>query len=31
MRAGIRYGFGTSADRAELHPVILRIPERPKP
>jgi len=30
MRAGIRYGFGTSADRADLHPAILRIPERPE-
>jgi hypothetical protein len=30
VRAGIRYGFGTSADRAGLHPAILRIPERPR-
>lgn len=29
VRAGVRYGFGTSADRVDLHPAILRIPERP--
>lgn len=30
VQAGLRYGFGTSVDRAELHPSILRIPERPR-
>lgn len=29
VRAGFTYGFGTSADRTDLHPAILRIPERP--
>ncbi|MGD8495629.1 MAG: hypothetical protein PVF05_05520 [Gemmatimonadales bacterium] len=31
VSAGLRYGFGTGADRASLHPAILRIPERPEP
>lgn len=29
LRAGLRYGFGAGADRPDLHPAILRIPERP--
>jgi len=29
VRAGFTYGFGTSADRTDLHPAILRVPERP--
>jgi len=31
VSAGLRYSFGTGADRAQLHPAILRIPERPEP
>ena len=30
VSGGLRYRFGTGADRAQLHPAILRIPERPK-
>jgi len=31
LSVGLRYGFGTGADRAQLHPAILAIPERPDP
>lgn len=31
LYAGLRYAFGSGADRSSLHPAILRIPERPRP
>ncbi|MFW6039943.1 MAG: hypothetical protein ACOC9N_02575 [Gemmatimonadota bacterium] len=31
VRAGVSYGFGTGMSRPDLHPAILRVPERPNP
>lgn len=30
LRAGLRYSFGAGSDRPDLHPAILRVPERPE-